>query len=709
MNCSTLPSLSTLCDVCKVLEIHDIQLLLSNLKPSTLTQSDEPGEEWIYDLDWDLKRIWPHNLSETVKCDCCKFFSDLLWLARWPYYLWSDTAKPTLHYVFKRQDNANMKLCYLRLRALDDEWFFPDNLLMKCRRGEEFIFDLPIHSAAEIPQELPIALNEYRNHLDPESTKWMTSMIDSCSSHGHEMSYPELLPDRLIRVEENKIYLILTKDIETSTLLGTLVKNEANPEVNQNTGLLQYSALTYCWGAPPHADRQLKTTTQNITQHCKSIPEHELPQAVKEAVSVTRALKIPYLWIDALCIIQDQTSDWEDQCKRMVQIYGNATVTLVAATSKNCEEGFVDGLLRLVLPIYYSAEDNTVLSRFAVFNPSLISVTGEIKASEWGKRGWTYQERLASTRMIVFGGYNVYFCCQKESCPMGQDPLKKVQFLDRDLLKESSDDIIYGEWRRLVSYDHIGGAPGFARPTDILPSIAGIASLFGSRLNDRYIAGFWEKDLYRSLAWRCYFSPGEPPRFDVMLQKLRHPTQYISPSWSWARYPGTAGFIRGLSPEVTYCSKCNITEANVTLKGGSAFGEITEGYVRISSKIYADPSPYVANQEYKNGEMYFRFDLLLDGVYFTTVWPDFAAGDLLNQEDDFFRWKRAISFLLLGILEDGEAKQPDTSPNRCYGLLIYPAGDSGSYYRVGCFWSTQDEASTFKTFERCVTREIRLI
>src|SRR5277367_3868507 len=63
----------------------------------------------------------------------------------------------------------------------------------------------------------------------------------------------------------------------------------------------KYAALSYCWGQC----ELLRTTEATYAERCLSIPLHTLPRTFKDAVSMTTALGLQYLWIDALCITQD--------------------------------------------------------------------------------------------------------------------------------------------------------------------------------------------------------------------------------------------------------------------------------------------------------------------------------------------------------------------------------------------------------------------
>lgn len=87
------------------------------------------------------------------------------------------------------------------------------------------------------------------------------------------------LPRRVIDVETGRLRLFITED-------GTRG---------------HWVALSHCWGKA----NTFKTTLKTIESHKRGIEWEELPKTFKDAVIVTRALGVRYLWIDSLCIIQD--------------------------------------------------------------------------------------------------------------------------------------------------------------------------------------------------------------------------------------------------------------------------------------------------------------------------------------------------------------------------------------------------------------------
>jgi Heterokaryon incompatibility protein (HET) len=82
-----------------------------------------------------------------------------------------------------------------------------------------------------------------------------------------------------------------------------------------------YSALSYCWGG----NQPICATSHFIEALCSGILVQDLPQTIQDAIEVTRRLGIRYLWVDALCIIQDSITDKENEIRNMGLVYKNAT------------------------------------------------------------------------------------------------------------------------------------------------------------------------------------------------------------------------------------------------------------------------------------------------------------------------------------------------------------------------------------------------
>ncbi|KAL6904434.1 heterokaryon incompatibility protein domain-containing protein, partial [Trichoderma evansii] len=101
----------------------------------------------------------------------------------------------------------------------------------------------------------------------------------------------------------------------------------------------RYIALSYCWGNPNF----FLTTTSNMRELFQSQAfeqKHiQLPKTTKQAIALTSALGEQYLWVDALCIVQDGP-DKLDQLNAMASLYANSILTIVAGEGGHADAGF---------------------------------------------------------------------------------------------------------------------------------------------------------------------------------------------------------------------------------------------------------------------------------------------------------------------------------------------------------------------------------
>jgi hypothetical protein len=123
-------------------------------------------------------------------------------------------------------------------------------------------------------------------------------------------------------------------------------------EIKKNTVLLTtrtdmalsagYACLSHCWGSGADI---VKTLGDNLQTHLsEGIRIDVLPATFKDAVEICRRLHIAFLWIDSLCIIQDNEDDWRMQAASMADIYENSRITIAASAAKDSTEGCFRGI-----------------------------------------------------------------------------------------------------------------------------------------------------------------------------------------------------------------------------------------------------------------------------------------------------------------------------------------------------------------------------
>lgn len=100
----------------------------------------------------------------------------------------------------------------------------------------------------------------------------------------------------------------------------------------------RYVALSYCWGTEAQKVMNLEETRRRLFT---GIRTEALDCSIRDAILVTRELSFKYMWIDALCIPQDDNETKAKEISRMAQIYGCLTLTIYASRALSVQEGFL--------------------------------------------------------------------------------------------------------------------------------------------------------------------------------------------------------------------------------------------------------------------------------------------------------------------------------------------------------------------------------
>ena len=163
-----------------------------------------------------------------------------------------------------------------------------------------------------------------------------------------------------------------------------------------------YIALSHRWGV----GIPLTLRRENINNFRRSIGDGELPRTFKDAVNITRQLKVRYLWIDSLCIIQNDPEDWEREAKLMEDVFSSAYCTIAASCARSTEDGFLK-----------TRRDRQCVETQVGKDPPLYicelidDFRNDVEQEKLNKRGWVLQERVLSRRTIYFAKNQVYWEC----------------------------------------------------------------------------------------------------------------------------------------------------------------------------------------------------------------------------------------------------------------------------------------------------------
>jgi hypothetical protein len=307
---------------------------------------------------------------------------------------------------------------------------------------------------------------------------------------------------------------------------------------NGRSGL--YAALSYRWG---NSANQFKTTKANYESMLRNIDIASLPVTIADAVKFCKALGICYLWVDALCIIQDDGLDWADESAKVGTTYGQAALTLSASLASDSGQGFLDSS-HVGPSINIPWRDPSTQRCGSLYIRHKVDTFYDLfsRKSPLTSRGWTLQERLLSPRVLHFGQQMYWECwgamfsedgrfdTYLRGLPSNPNRTELGRSEIRPWWERPPHHEIKGRWMTFEYWSKV--VEGFTQrsltdPMDKLPALAGLANVLTQSNGDVYYAGLWKSSLDLDLLWRRRVSA-----------YMESPPRYRAPSWSWAALDG---------------------------------------------------------------------------------------------------------------------------------------------------------------------------
>jgi hypothetical protein len=131
---------------------------------------------------------------------------------------------------------------------------------------------------------------------------------------------------------------------------------------------------------------------------------------------MTRRLGCRYIWIDALCIIQGNKADWNEEGVRMDEIYGGSFLNLAAAAARNGNEGLFSArdpnrIRGFEVPIKGPEFRGPKTAAFCAETISHIMMRNT-EASVLMERAWVFQEIYLAPRTLFFGPEQLFWKCR---------------------------------------------------------------------------------------------------------------------------------------------------------------------------------------------------------------------------------------------------------------------------------------------------------
>ncbi|KAI0967066.1 heterokaryon incompatibility protein-domain-containing protein [Xylaria arbuscula] len=545
------------CDKCLALDLESAIRRLQHTEGSGRPDDDESG--WIY--GWHKLPALVYESNNATRCSLCRFV-----IQGWQEYR-EEAISSSIHdgllegnYQFDDLHASIMSLTAYQSAEIDtvvlrqqrpndgrQKWSYA--LRVACRPLQAEDWDWQIHPELFVELKIAIKAGTPRTHETPLDVLEMDTAVHRQPTSAHSLA--------LVRgwlqtcVKEHKT----CTQRESSVFMPSRFLDVANPSCMDQVFLMirgedavadsRYIALSHCWGKM----KTIMTTKSTVSEHRKGIDIIALPKTFQDAIIIVRSLGLRYIWIDSLCILQDDAHDWEVEAARMADVYRNAHLVLGAARADSDIAGFLDYRLGPTNSMEFGAFQLTLLP------PLLKRWTNgaDILAAEpLSSRAWCLQERCLARRMLNYGNLQTAWeCAELRASEDGDAVFEEGDQFSRilrtanagisvfgdivrstwnsDIAPRRRESVLkYSDWYNLVSEY---SARDITKDTDRLPALLGISSALKAVAGDDYMHGLWRGGLLEGLAWCSGTKTG-----------LSRPEKSNVPSWPWASVKGVVEF-----------------------------------------------------------------------------------------------------------------------------------------------------------------------
>lgn len=426
-------------------------------------------------------------------------------------------------------------------------------------------------------------------------------------------------PSRLIDVSPDGTHNNFHGHVRIVSSKSTEVRDTPQPDF---TG--RYITLSHRWGTTAFNRLRLNL----LQQYQDALHLDELPLTFQHVIILARKLAVRWIWIDALCIIQDSKQDWLQESAVMHKIYAHSYCNISATASldssgglfrsRNCRRDWIQDVTVKVKDLLPGGED-------------WISCT-VVDLSFWERlvthapvnmRSWVLQERLLAPRVLHWCKDQIAFECRSVSLaecyphavphmsilqgelveelffkqiePSVGQQLRRVRLqkeyptMRREKLAEMVDGVgprwhYYEIWKRIVeSYSKLE----LYKAEDRLIALSGVARTMGKLMDaqqipDRYVAGLWKEGLPCLLLWYVNESDtGEPQPLEDNRPKDRDGQLlgYRAPTFSWASVETRRGI--SFAELTANTAKVSVDVVRLVYLTTDKFGLLTDGYILL--------------------------------------------------------------------------------------------------------------------------------
>jgi hypothetical protein len=428
----------------------------------------------------------------------------------------------------------------------------------------------------------------------------------------------------------------------------------------------QYVTLSHCWGNL----NILRLLKENGATLQKNIPYKRLCRTFQEAISIARSLRFEYLWIDSLCIVQDDPMDWRREAATMSSIYTYCALNIAATSAADGSQSwFVEEdpsytayhHVATNINLHPSKEEWAYIRQglrkhddvnktledlyenvFTCVNSNFY--TQNVINTPLGRRAWVVQERLLSPRILHFGRNQLLWVCQKQvACEAYPDHIP-THLISQD---EHPDLSKPTAWTAIVS--QYSGC-SLTRSSDKLVAISELARKISENISDQYLAGLWLRNLHTELCWTA--------------EKTERKTwstsdEYWAPTWSWASLNRAVRF--RAQQDSTGRHLMTVVKTEMKMVGDDPYGELESAAIWV--KCFFPLNCVISSQ--RRDVQFHEFGRA--SVPMTITW-DSAEG--LDRRCYF-----------LPVLQHVKSEE-------IHGLVLVATKIEGQYYRIGYFKAT---------------------
>lgn len=274
----------------------------------------------------------------------------------------------------------------------------------------------PLSIGLFVPEDSPLATQDLvlGRQLKPvENNPIILEWIDKCVRWHEKCSYSES-DDRDFKPPTR----LLDLGVEGSSIIHLR---------NGHDCLGRYATLSHCWGNSPSTT----TTKATLSSRMNGFNTSILCRTMRDAVAITRSIRIQYLWIDALCIVQDDHEDWAREAMTMAQVYTQSFITIAASSSADGDGGCFQSLPSTPsVTLKWTLNNSTKPEKVHFRKSNTNRFRDAVLKGPLNRRAWVLQERSLSPRILYYTNDGLFWECENAIRMDGNAPIENYLLWD---------------------------------------------------------------------------------------------------------------------------------------------------------------------------------------------------------------------------------------------------------------------------------------